>query len=83
MHSLPFVSTLLQNAFCFCYFSCHGLSGPDFGGQQWELREEEGSNREEVGGCDGSDYFGPRMPFTEGCGPKSHQEDLSPLDLPP
>lgn len=71
MPSLLFFSTLIQNVFCFCWLSCHRLPGPDFGGQQWELREEEGRNREEVGGCDGSDYFEPRMPFSEGYGPKS------------
>lgn len=54
-------------------------SGPILGGQWWELREEEGRNREEVGGCDGSNYFGPRIPSSEGYGPKKSQGSICPL----
>lgn len=43
--------------------------------------KEEGRNREEVGGCDGSDYFGPRMPFSEGYGPKDLKGASVPFGL--
>lgn len=45
------------------------------------IERGRGRNREEVGGCDGSDYFEPRMPFSEGYGPKSQEGGSVPFGL--
>lgn len=34
---------------------------------------ERKEGTEEVGGCEEPNYFGPRMPFSEGCGPTNLQ----------